>query len=60
METLSIQLGRFVHCLSFDQLPEEVMDRAKGLILDALAVAIAAYVKDHTRIVLELVRDNKG
>lgn len=60
METLSIQLGRFVSCLSLDQLPEEVVDRAKGLILDALAVAIAAHETDHTRIALGLVKDNKG
>jgi len=36
-------LAAFVSNLSFSQLPEEVIQKAKGVILDTLGCAIAGY-----------------
>lgn len=59
-QSISRDLARFVYSLSFRELPNQVVDRAKNLILDALATAIAGLDLLYYHIGLELVKDNKG
>jgi 2-methylcitrate dehydratase PrpD len=59
-ESFSKELAGFIFGLTFEKLPQEVVDRAKSLILDALSVAIAGYDSNHTRIALGLVKNNRG
>ena len=62
MRTQSItrELSRFIYGLSFKDLPNEVVDRAKNRILDALSIAIAGRDFPIPRMGLNLVRNNKG
>ncbi len=62
MNTQSISriLAAFIHNLSFADLPDEVVERAKNRILDALATAIAGRDSPHYKMGLELVKNNKG
>jgi len=62
MEKQSIgrDLARFIYNLSFSELPNEVVDRAKNLILDALSTAIAGRDQPYPQIGLGLIKDNKG
>ena len=54
------QLAKFVYGLSFQDLPNEVVGRAKNLILDALAIAIAGHGLPYAPIALKIVKGNKG
>ncbi len=59
-QSLGMKLAEFIYGLSFERLPEEVVDRTKNLILDALSAAIAGGNSDHTKIALGLVKNSKG
>jgi len=59
-QSISRDLARFVYGLSFTDLPNQVIDRAKNLILDGLAVAIAGLDMPYYRMGLEVVKNNKG
>ena len=58
-ETLDIV--RFVKNLQFDQLPTEVVQKAKQCILDTIGCAlVGAGTTNHARIVIDLVRELGG
>jgi 2-methylcitrate dehydratase PrpD len=59
-QDVSMKLAKFVYRLSFGELPQEVVERTKSLILDALSAAIAGHDSNHTKIALGIVKDNKG
>ena len=58
--SISRQLARFVSGLSFQELPQEVVTRAKTLILDALGTAIAGRNLPFSALALRVVKENKG
>jgi 2-methylcitrate dehydratase PrpD len=55
-------LAAFVSNLSFSQLPEEVIQKAKGVILDTLGCAIAGYTlaREEFHWIYDLVREMGG
>lgn len=59
-QSVSRQLASFMYSLSFRQLPNDVIDRAKHLILDALSVLVAGHDTLPVKIGVELVKNNKG
>ncbi len=59
-ESLSKKLARYIHDLSFHELPGEVVERAKDRLLDALAIAIAGRNSPYYRIGATLVGNEHG
>jgi 2-methylcitrate dehydratase PrpD len=59
-KSISRVLGEFLVNLSYVDLPPEVVDRTKCLILDALACGIAGCESAYRKIALKLVRNNSG
>ena len=57
---LSRNLARFINGLSFNELPKEVIERAKDRLLDALAIAAAGRNFPYYPIGFELVKNSKG
>ena len=58
--SLSRQFACFVAGLSFHDLPDEVVDRAKGVTLHALASALLAHGKPAAKQALALMREEDG
>jgi len=54
------QLAQFVTQLSYQDLPREVIDKTKDLILDQFGVQLAASTKPWSRAVYRLMRDLGG
>jgi 2-methylcitrate dehydratase PrpD len=59
-ESITRRLAKFVTGISYENLPREVTDRAKMLILDALGNAIAGRDMPSSRMALELVKGDIG
>jgi 2-methylcitrate dehydratase PrpD len=59
-ESVTRSLAKFVTGISYENLPKEVADRAKMLILDALGNATAGRDMPSSRIALELVKGHNG
>lgn len=59
-QSISRHLARFIYSLSLRDLPSKVVSRAKNLLLDALATAIAAHDLPYPSIALAVVSGNKG
>lgn len=55
-----VELSRFVHDLSFDDLPEKTIDHAKLLLLDIYATTIAGSTAEAVPEVVDMVRDWGG
>ncbi len=51
--TLSQQLSGFAHALTYDNIPPDVRERAKVLILDAVGVALASTTYDFAHRILD-------
>lgn len=58
--SLSRQFAAFVADLSFNDLPDEVVDRAKGVTLHALSSALIAHNTPAARQALALMREEDG
>ena len=59
-KTISGTLAKFVHEISYDDLPQKVRDLAKTRILDALSTAIAGRDMPYSKVILNMVKGNKG
>jgi 2-methylcitrate dehydratase PrpD len=59
-ESITRSLAKLVASISYEDLPGEVTDRAKILILDALGNATAGRDMPSSRMALELVKGNTG
>lgn len=59
MTSLSRTIADWVGGLTYDDLPPDVVDRAKGLILHALASALLGYGHDDSRIALRIMREEE-
>jgi 2-methylcitrate dehydratase PrpD len=59
-QSLSRNLAKFIHGLSFHDLPSNVIERAKDRILDILATAAAGRNSPFYPVGLELVRNGRG
>jgi len=51
------RLARFIVATDYDSLPEEVVTAAKRAVLDTLAVTLAGYREEASRIVTDYVRE---
>ena len=60
MASLSRQLARWVVGLRYDDLPPEVVDRAKGVTLQALSSALAGHRFDDARSALTMMREEEN
>lgn len=58
--SLSRQFARFVAELKFEDLPKDVIDRAKGVTLQALSSALVAHDMPATRQALAIMREEDG
>ncbi len=58
--SLSRDLARFINSLSYEVLPEEVVEQAKLRILDALSCSFAGRDRPWSRIAVDLVKNNRG
>ena len=54
------QLARFVSQLTYEHLPETVIDKTKALILDQLGCQLAGSALPWSKVAFEYVADNKG
>jgi 2-methylcitrate dehydratase PrpD len=60
MPSLSRQLAQWVAELRYKDLPPEVLDRARGVTLHALASALIGYARDESRQALALMKEEEG
>ncbi|MGH7046741.1 MAG: MmgE/PrpD family protein [Stellaceae bacterium] len=58
--SLSREFARFVADLKYEDLPSEVVDRAKGVTLEALASALVAHDMPASRQALALMREEEA
>ena len=58
--SLSRELAAFVANLSYDDLPSEVVDRAKGVTLQALASALVAHQMPTSKQALALMQEEEA
>lgn len=58
--SISRELATFVHNISFENLPKEIVDRAKSLILDVLATAVAGRDMPYPKMAFRTVNKNRG
>jgi MmgE/PrpD N-terminal domain len=58
--SLSRELAEFVANLSYDELPPEVVDRAKGVTLQALSSALVAHAMPASRQALALMQEEEA
>jgi 2-methylcitrate dehydratase PrpD len=56
MDTIVDGLARYASSLSFDQLPAEVVEKAKVCILDALGVAAGGFQSENAQVALRTAR----
>ena len=56
----SNHLARFVRQLTYDELPSEVVEYAKILILDGIGVALGGFETTHARIIARFVKKMGG
>ena len=56
MSTLSEQLAQFTCKLSYQDLPTEVIDKAKALFLHSLGIGLAAYSTETAQIAVEVAK----
>ncbi len=59
-QSISQKLAQFVHRLSYDALPKDVVEAAKTRILDSLSTSLAGYNLPSGQIALAVVKDSKG
>jgi 2-methylcitrate dehydratase PrpD len=59
-KTYAEKLSNFVKSLSFEDVPEDVIEKTKLHILDTLGVAFATYGMDFAQIILEVSRSLGG
>ena len=58
--SLSREFARFVAALKYDDLPPEIVDRAKGVTLEALCSALVAHDMPASRQALALMREEEA
>ena len=59
-ESIAKTLARFVHDLTYDDLPERVRELAKTRILDALSAAYAGRDLPHSRTAMGIAKKSPG
>lgn len=59
MASMSRQLAGWVAALTYEDLPAEVVDRAKGLTLQGLSSALLGYGRPETDLALEMMREEE-
>ncbi len=59
-EGIAQRLARFIHDLTYEDLPQEIQDLAKTRILDVLSCAYAGRDLPHSRTALGIVKDDSG
>ena len=60
MASMSRQLAAWVAGLAYDDLPDAVVDRAKGVTLQALASALVGHGFDDARSALAMMREEEA
>ena len=59
-ETISRRLSRYIDEISFADIPDDVVERAKGRLLDSLSCAFAGYNLPWSKIAVETGRQSRG
>lgn len=59
-ETISSKLAHFFNNLKYDDLPEQVIHRAKLHILDALGIAVASSIESYSKVSFNSLEDICG
>lgn len=59
-KSISRQLANYIYNLSLQDLPNEVVDRAKSLVLDALATAVAGRELQYPKMAFRMIEQNRG
>jgi 2-methylcitrate dehydratase PrpD len=57
-ETVSEKLGSFVYQLSYDAIPDQVLEKAKTCLIHGIGVGLAGHNTDFPRIAAEIVKGN--
>lgn len=60
MENITLELSKFIHDLTFDAIPEKVVERIKVSLLDTIGCAFAGSESEWCRIVNLFVRQQGG
>jgi 2-methylcitrate dehydratase PrpD len=57
--TVSEKIGRFVRDLSYDQLPEKVIEKSKCCLINGLAIVMSAHNIKYCRMARELIKNEE-
>jgi 2-methylcitrate dehydratase PrpD len=60
MTAITVKVADFIGDTNFDSIPQEVIGKAKRLILDGVGVSLAGSTEDVSRIITQYVRDMGG
>jgi len=59
-KTVTERFGRFVHSLSYDTLPPEVLEKAKTCMVNGIGIGIACYGYEYAKIAREAIKAEEG
>jgi 2-methylcitrate dehydratase PrpD len=59
-KTVTERFGRFVHNLSYDTLPPEVLEKAKTCMVNGIGIGIACYGYEYAKIAREAIKAEEG
>jgi 2-methylcitrate dehydratase PrpD len=55
-ETVAESLGKFVHSLSYDRLPKEIIEKAKTCMVNGIGIGIACYDYEYAKIARQAIK----
>jgi 2-methylcitrate dehydratase PrpD len=55
-ETVAESLGKFVHSLSYDRLPKEIIEKAKTCMVNGKGIGIACYDYEYAKIARQAIK----
>jgi 2-methylcitrate dehydratase PrpD len=55
-ETLAESMGKFVHNLSYEKLPKEIIEKAKTCMINGIGIGISCYDLEFAKIARELIK----
>lgn len=59
-ETVAESLGKFVHSLSYDRLPKEIIEKAKTCMVNGIGIGISCHDVEFAKIARETISSEEG
>jgi 2-methylcitrate dehydratase PrpD len=58
--TVTERIGNFIHSLSYDTLPPEIIEKAKTCMVNGIGIGIACYGYEYAKIAREAIKAEEG